>query len=56
MDSLVLQLLHIPSSALPRPPQGRISWPFVYGVVLSARSCRISSSYVRPWWLLAWPT
>ena len=48
--------LHVPSLALPRPRQGRTSWLSAYDEVLNGRSCRISSSYARPWWNLAWPT
>ena len=51
-----LWLLHLPSSALPRPLQGRTSLPSACGEVLSARSCRTFLSYVRPWWSLASPT
>ena len=51
-----LRLLHVPSSASPRPPQGRTSWPSACGEVLNARSCQTSLSCVRPWGLLASPT
>ena len=58
IDALCIasKILDVPSSALPRPPQGRTSWPSGCGEVLSARSCQISSSCVRPWLFLAWPT